>query len=84
MLSLRAIDRAERPSRLEPLATELLRLPGLQRRERLRRERLVDLVEVEVLQRRASLPRASRTRRTRAPSAGPRRGRSRRPLRARR
>ena len=43
----------------EPLATEFGRLPGLQRAEHLRRKRLVDFVEVEVLQRQAARPRAS-------------------------
>src|SRR5262249_29885097 len=48
-VELRSIDRAERAVAPEPLAAELLRLPRLERDERLRGERLVDLVEVEVL-----------------------------------
>src|SRR5262245_53053702 len=46
----RAVDRAERLREPEPLAAELRRLPGLQRAQHLRSERLVDLVEVEVLE----------------------------------
>src|SRR5690606_28747176 len=43
-VELRAIDRAERRVASEPLAAELFRFPRLERRERLRGERLVDLV----------------------------------------
>ncbi len=40
----------ERPVETEPVPTELRRLPGLQGAEHLGRERLVDLVELEILQ----------------------------------
>src|SRR5207249_5332864 len=47
---LAAVDRAQRLRALEPGAAVLLRFPGLQRAEHLRREGFVDLVDVEVLQ----------------------------------
>src|ERR671910_2565055 len=50
-VELRAVDGAEGAGEPEPLAAEFLRLPGLERAEHLRGEGLVDLVEVEVLQR---------------------------------
>ena len=56
----------------EPLACEHRVPPRLQRREHLRRERLVDLVQVEVGEARARCGRASAASRRRAPSAGPR------------
>ena len=49
--SLAAVDRAQRRLEAEPLAAEHRVLPGLQRAQHLRGERLVDLVEVEVLER---------------------------------
>ncbi len=72
-LSLRAVDRAERRVEAQPLLAEDRVLPRLERREHLRGERLVDLVEVEVLQRPALARRASAAWRTPEPSAGPRR-----------
>src|SRR5690606_14152397 len=48
-VQLATVDRAERPIPSELLSAEFLRLPGLERRERLRGERLVNLVVVEVL-----------------------------------
>jgi hypothetical protein len=45
-----AVDRAERVLESEPVAAEGGVLPGAQRAEHLRREGLVDLVEVEVSQ----------------------------------
>ncbi len=50
-VELGAIDRAERPVEAELLLAVDGILPGLQRGDHLRGERLVDLVEVEVLQR---------------------------------
>ena len=50
-VQLRTVDRAERLGEAEPFAAELLRLPGLQRAEHLRGKSLVDLVEIEVLER---------------------------------
>ena len=49
-VELRAVDGAQRRGETEPVAAELRRLPGFQRAQHLRREGLVDLVEVEVLQ----------------------------------
>ena len=49
-LSLVAVDGSERGVEAEPLPAEVLVLPGRQRREHGRGERLVDLVQVEVLQ----------------------------------
>ena len=79
-LSLAAVDRAQRRVEAEALLAEHRVLPRLERREHLRGERLVDLVEVEVLQRQALAGQHPRHRRTPGPSAGPRRrGRSRPP-----
>ena len=52
-LSFDAVDRAQRGVEAEALLAEHRVLPRLQRGEHLRGERLVDLVEVEVLQRQA-------------------------------
>ena len=68
-IHLAAIDRAERLREPEPLAAELRRLPRLERAQHLRFERLVDFVEVEVLQSSCPHRRACAAPRTPAPSA---------------
>ena len=84
-LSLSAVDLAQRRVAPEPLAREHRVPPRLQRRQHLRGERLVDLVEVEVVEAPARCARASAASRRRAPSAGPRPcARGRRPRSARR
>ncbi len=70
-VELVAVDRAERLVEAEPLLAEDRVLPGGERAEHLRRERLVDLVEVEVLKLQARCGRAFAAPRRRAPSAGP-------------
>ena len=84
-VELRAVDRAQRGVEPELALAERRVLPRLQRREHGRGERLVDLVEVEVLQASGRCGPASPASRRPAPSAGPRRrARSRRRRSARR
>ncbi len=63
---------AQRRVAVQAVAAVLRRFPGLQRAQHLRGEGLVDLVEVEVLQRQVRILQHRRDRIGRAPSAGPR------------
>src|SRR5437016_12271498 len=49
-IELRAIDGAQRRAPSQAITAVPLRLPGLERAKHLRGERLVDLVDIEVLQ----------------------------------
>ena len=66
-----AVDAAERRRQAQHVAAVFRRLPRLERAQQLRRERLVDLVVVEVLQREPGVAAAWRARRRWAPSAVP-------------
>ena len=83
-VELGPVDRAERRVEAEPLLAEDRVLPRLQGGQHLRGERLVDLVEVEVLQRSGPRARASAASRRPGPSAAPRRRARSRPRRSRR